>query len=79
MTAAVDRARASAYVEIEGFLPNCVLRLAGFSTQPDDSTRERATQESVAHQPEGSILRFLRERFPDCEITVSPATVLKMD
>ncbi|HZM02118.1 MAG TPA: lysine--tRNA ligase [Candidatus Saccharimonadales bacterium] len=54
--------KTSLYAEIEGFLPNGVLRLAGGAAHPDkDFVQTWAAS--------------LRKKFPDCELTVSPTTV----
>ncbi|MGH8023429.1 MAG: lysine--tRNA ligase, partial [Limisphaerales bacterium] len=65
--------RACAHVEIEGFLPNSLLRLAGYRVE-GPSLRER--EKEVLKQIETSLVEFLKKTFPGCDVTVSPATVL---
>ena len=50
-------------VDIEGFLPNRVLRLAGFKLKGAE----------VAF--EGELVEFLKAKFAECHLVVSPATV----
>ena len=52
-------------VEIEGFLPNSVLRLAGFKIPPEESAFEN------------ELVQFLKSKFADCHITVSPIAILR--
>lgn len=58
-------ARASGHVEIEGFLPNSVLRLAGFRIKAGEPSFEAA------------LVQFLKSKFPGSHITLSPPTVLR--
>jgi lysyl-tRNA synthetase class 2 len=69
--AAAGQARASGHVEIEGFLPNSVLRLAGFGLAPDAASDKAKFAEAL----EGSLVKFLRATFPDCHVTLSPVSV----
>jgi lysyl-tRNA synthetase, class II len=68
---------ASGHVEIDGFLPNSVLRLAGSdgdarTTSPDESQKKK-----VLDRMERTLPAFLKKTFPNCELTVSPATVME--
>jgi lysyl-tRNA synthetase, class II len=74
--AAPGQARGSGHVEIEGFLPNSVLRLAGFKLNAAESLSEEDARKRLAGSIELSLVKFLRERFPECQVTVSPATVM---
>lgn len=69
--------RASGHVEIEAFLPNSVLRLSGYKIQSKDRLSEEEEKQKVLDLVELSLVDFLRETFPDCKVTVSPATVLR--
>jgi lysyl-tRNA synthetase class 2 len=67
--------RASGHVEIEGFLANSVLRLAGFSFKAQDPLPELEQKQKVLQLIEQSLVEFLRKTYPDCHTTVAPATV----
>jgi lysyl-tRNA synthetase, class II len=69
-------ARASGHVEIEGFLPSSVLRLAGYKTKPGQTLSEEEEKKQILDQFETSLVQFLRKHFPQCQVTVSPPTVL---
>ena len=78
--AAAGKTRASGHVEIEGFLPNSVLRVTGFkSTEPrplgSAADEDEKRREMDRHQE--SLSRYVREKFSGCEVTISPATVLR--
>jgi lysyl-tRNA synthetase class 2 len=66
------RVRACGHVDIEGFLSNSVLRLAGYKIKAEPEQESKA-----AELVERSLVKFLRQTFPQCEVTISPATVLK--
>ncbi len=63
------KSRVTAQAEMEGFLPNGVLRLAGGKTGTD--------RQIVLDWLEKSWVTFLRKKFSDREITVSPTTVFE--
>ena len=54
---------ATGQIDIEGFLPNSVLRLAGFKIATGEPSFEAA------------FVQFLKNKFADCHVTVSPTTV----
>jgi lysyl-tRNA synthetase class 2 len=70
------KSRVSGHAEIEGFLPNGVLRLAGCKSRPDDTVSEEDKQKHVLDFLEKTWGAYLRKKFPGNEITISPATVL---
>jgi hypothetical protein len=70
------KSRVSGHAEIEGFLPNGVMRLAGCKSQRDDKLTEEDEKKKVLEFLEKTWVTYLRKKFPECEITVSPATVL---
>lgn len=72
-----DRSHASGHVEIEGFLPNSVLRLAGYTVKSEGPLSEEEEERKVLDLLELSLVQFLCETFPQCRVTVSPATVLR--
>jgi lysyl-tRNA synthetase, class II len=65
--------RISGSVEIEGFLANSILRVAGVGVKDVASAEER--KKKVLEQVERLLPQFLKKSFPECEVTVSPATV----
>jgi hypothetical protein len=65
--------RACGHVEMEGFFPNSVLRLAGYKVEKP-SPEDRNGKE-VLKLIETLLVKFLKQTFPGCEVTVSPATV----
>jgi lysyl-tRNA synthetase class 2 len=70
------KSRGSGHVEIEGFLPNSVLRLAGYKIKAEAALSDEEEKKRVLGLVELSPVKFLRETFPECQVTVSPATVL---
>jgi lysyl-tRNA synthetase, class II len=71
------KGRASAHVEIEGFLANSVLRLAGYGTKSETTTSGEEQQKNLLEAIEKSLVQFLRRTFPHCELTVSPPTLFR--
>jgi len=71
-------ARASGHVEIEGFVPNSVLRVAGYKIKSPETLQvvddEKVKQVDLL---EPSPVQFLRKTFPQTHVTVSPATILR--
>jgi hypothetical protein len=68
--------RGSCHVEIEGFLPNSILRLAGYKLNSEHMMSEEEKKKLALSMIELSLVKFLRERFPACQVTVSPVTLL---
>jgi len=73
----LGRSRASGDVEIEGFFPNSVLRLSGYKIKSEERLSEDEEKKRVLDLIELSLVAFLRETFPECQATVSPATVMR--
>jgi lysyl-tRNA synthetase class 2 len=57
-------AAATGQIEVEGFLPNSVLRLAGFKIAGAGASFEN------------ELAQFLKNKFVDCHVTVSPVAVM---
>jgi lysyl-tRNA synthetase class 2 len=55
--------KATGQIDIEGFLPNSVLRLAGFKVGADESAFGN------------ELVQFLKSKFAECHITVSPVSM----
>ncbi len=70
-------ARVSGHVEIGGFLSNSALRLATGIIQSGEPLSETDRGRQILDQIERALPQFLKKKFPDCEVTVSPATVLR--
>jgi hypothetical protein len=68
--------RATGHVEIEGFLANSVLRLSGYTLELKESPSVEPHQNKFSDSLENSLVKFLREKFPACHLTVSPPTVM---
>jgi lysyl-tRNA synthetase class 2 len=68
---------ASSHVEIEGFLPNSVLRLSSDKINPKETGSEEEIKKQVLDSLELSLGKFLRAKFPECQVTVSPPTVMR--
>ena len=66
-------------MEIEGFFPNSVLRVAGYKIEakflPGLVKNDKKDNE-VLKGIENSLVQFLKQTFSSCEVTVSPATVM---
>jgi lysyl-tRNA synthetase class 2 len=75
--AAPRRFLASGHVEIEGFLPNSVLRLTGYKLDSEAESPEEGQRARLLELIQGSLAGFLRAQFPNCHLTVSPPTVLR--
>ncbi len=71
--AAAGGSRASGHVEIEGFFPNSVLRVSGFKTENTTAADEKEMLKAI----ESSLVQFVRKTFSDCQVVVSPATVMR--
>lgn len=72
--------RANCHVEIEGFFLNSVLRVAGYKIEPkflESLVKGDEKEKKDLKLIETSLVRFLKQTFPDCEVTVSPVTVLE--
>jgi hypothetical protein len=70
------KSRGSGHVEIEGFLPNSVLRVAGYQLRAEEALSDEDAKKQVLGLMELSLVKFLQATFPACEVTVSPATML---
>lgn len=68
--------RVSGHVEMEGFLPNSVLRLAGGKTKAGASQMADERKKITLNEMERALPQFLKKTFPECELTISPATIL---
>jgi lysyl-tRNA synthetase, class II len=68
---------ASGHVEIDGFLPNSVLRLAGSQSDAHGTSPDGSQKKKVLDRMERALPAFLKKTFPHCELTVSPATVME--
>ena len=73
----LGRSRASGDVEIEGFFPNRVLRVSGYTIKSEERLSEDEEKKRVLDLVESSLVAFLRKTFPECQATVSPATVMR--
>lgn len=74
---ASGQVRASGHAEIAGFLPNSVLRLSGYKTAAGQPRSEDEEKKEMLELMERSLVAFLRRHFAECQITVSPPTILR--
>jgi lysyl-tRNA synthetase, class II len=70
-----DKGHASGHVEMDGFLANSVLRLTGCNAKTGASSPAEEPKQKALNQMERALPLFLKKVFPECEVTVSPATV----
>ena len=73
---APGQSRATGHVEIEGFFPNSVLRLSGYRVKSEGPLAEDEGKRKILDLVDSSLVKFFREKFPGCQVTVSPATVM---
>jgi lysyl-tRNA synthetase, class II len=71
------KGRVTGHVEIDGFLANSVLRLAASRGNADAASPEKSPESKVQDRMERLLPEFLKKTFPHCELTVSPATVMR--
>jgi hypothetical protein len=71
-------ARASGHVEIEGFVPNSVLRVAGYKIKSPEGMEGDDEKLKQLDLLEPSPVQFLRQTFPETHLTVSPATIIRV-
>jgi lysyl-tRNA synthetase class 2 len=71
------KSRGLVNVEIEGFMPSSVLRLPGYKLGPYKALSNEEEKQEGLGLIEGFLAKFLREQFPECEVTVSPPTLLR--
>jgi len=64
---------ASGHVEIEGFLANSVLRVTGYQAKASNADDPKQLAASLV---EARLVQFLKKKFPECQVTVSPPTIL---
>jgi hypothetical protein len=69
--------RASGHAEMEGFLSNSQLRLAGWVLASDQHLPEEQQTGKILEMIEQSLVLPLRQKFPDCHLSVSPPTVMR--
>ncbi|MCL5097303.1 MAG: lysine--tRNA ligase [Candidatus Omnitrophica bacterium] len=74
--APTGKSRASGHAELEGFLPSSVLRIAGCGIRSDDSLPQEEEKKKILDLLEVTLAQFLRKTFPQCQVIVSPATIL---
>jgi len=77
VASSTGRSRASGHAEIEGFLPNSVLRLSGYKIKSEEKLSEDEEKKKILELMEVTLVQFIRDRFPECHVTVSPPTVMR--
>jgi len=71
-----DKGRVSGHVEIEGFLANSLLRLVGGPAKAGEASPAEDRKKKILEQMERALPLFLKKTFPQCEVTLSPATIM---
>jgi lysyl-tRNA synthetase class 2 len=69
--------RASGHAEVEGFLSNSMLRLAGCVLAWGQHMPEDQQTAKILELLDQSLVLLLRHKFPDCHVSVSPPTVMR--
>ncbi len=69
--------RASGHAEIEGFLSNCMLRVTGCVISAAERLTEEQQTAKISQLIEQFVAQPLRQKFPECHISVSPPTVIR--
>ena len=67
--------RATGHAEIEGFLPNSLLRLAGWSAVLEPARPQEEQTKGLLEVLNNSLAPLLQQKFPQCHLTTSPPTV----
>jgi lysyl-tRNA synthetase class 2 len=69
--------RYTGHADLESFLENSTMHLSGFNIElPKEITDDQA-KEIFVGKLEASLIQFLRKTFPQCQLTVSPATLIR--
>ncbi len=69
--------RASGHVEIEGFLSGSVIQLTGFTIAGQEKLTEEQEKKAMHDLLEAPLAKFLSAKFPESELTLSPATITR--
>lgn len=73
----LGRSRTSGHVEIEGFLPNSMLRLTGYPIKSEEIHSDDGVKKTFLDLVDQSLVRLIRGAFPACHVTVSPPVVTR--
>jgi lysyl-tRNA synthetase class 2 len=69
--------RYTGHVDLESFLADSVVHLTGFEIELAMSIPDEEAKNIFVGKLEVSLLQFLRKTFPQCQLTVSPATLMR--
>jgi lysyl-tRNA synthetase, class II len=69
--------RISGHIDLESFLADNVVHLTGYSVELPRALNDEEAKNVFVGKLESSLLSFLRRTFPHCQLTVSPATVMR--
>jgi hypothetical protein len=68
--------RAFGHVDVDSFFANSVLRLTGYKLDFSKPLSDDEAKQKFMDSLESSLLQILRKTFPQCQITVSPLTLM---
>lgn len=69
--------RYTGHVDVASFLADSIVHLTGFNIELPKSISDDEAKEIFLGKLEVSLLAFLRKTFPQCQITVSPTTLMR--
>lgn len=69
--------RYTGHADLESFLADSVVHLTGFNIELPTTISDEEAKEIFLGKLEATLLASLRRTFPECQLTVSPATLMK--
>ena len=69
--------RYTGHADLESFLTDSVVHLTGFNIELPKTVGDDEAKEIFVGKLEASLLQFLRKTFPQCQLTVSPSTLMR--
>ncbi|MDB6058318.1 MAG: lysyl-tRNA synthetase [Verrucomicrobiales bacterium] len=69
--------RYTGHVDLESFVADSVVHLTGFNIELPKTISDDQAKEIFVGKLEASVLGYIRKTFPQCQFTISPATVMR--
>lgn len=69
--------RYTGHVDLESFVADSVVHLTGFNIELPKAITDDQAKEIFLGKLEVSVLGYIRKTFPQCQLTISPATVMR--